>query len=327
MNLHKDNSIFQEILRFTSNILGLPHTLIEKDYWQTYALFFLGREPIGKDVVLKGGVALSKCFNLIERIPDDIDLVVSRRDGETDSKLKSKLKQISNTISAALPEIVVEGITRKRGMNRKTAHSYYGEYEEIYDLQKNLVMIDYSWLGCDRPYNILKLNSTIGETLIQTRLTTVVEQFSLFPFEVKILDHYRNFCEKIMSLVRFSYSPIPILDLKGKVKHCYDLHQLLCYKEFQDFLCSDRFFEMMLSIANRDAKSLRNNNQWLRHHPIESLFFRDLEENWLRHFEQAYNCDFSVLVYGRFPKHSQILETLLLIRERLSQMEWEITLL
>ncbi|MDF2517335.1 MAG: hypothetical protein K0R59_2631 [Sphingobacterium sp.] len=84
---------------------------------------------------------------------------------------------------------------------------------------------------------------------------------------------------------------------------------------------------MMLSVANRDANSLRNNNQWLSYHPIESLFFSNLEENWLEHFKQVYNDDFSVLVYNKLPKSGQVLETLLLIRERISELEWNMEII
>jgi len=327
MNIHKDKNLFQEILQSTSGLLGLPLNLVEKDYWQTYTLFLLIREPISEDIVLKGGVALSKCFKLIERIPDDVDLVLARREGETDSRLKSKLKQISSIITKELPEINIKGLTRKRGMNRKTAHCYYHTTPESYSAEKNLATIDYSWLGCDRPYSKLHFNSIIGEALRKTNQHALIETYSLLPFEVKVLDHYRTFFEKIMSLVRFSYSETPIQDLKNKVKHMYDLHQLLHYKEFQNFFRSNQFFEMMLSVANRDVKSLRNNNQWLRYHPIESLFFRHLEENWLRHFEQIYIDDFSMRVYGKLPKSGQILETLLLIRERMSEIRWNIEIL
>ncbi|MDR2270377.1 MAG: nucleotidyl transferase AbiEii/AbiGii toxin family protein [Sphingobacterium sp.] len=327
MNLHKDKNLFQEILQSTSDLLGLPLILVEKDYWQTYTLFLLIQDPISEDIILKGGVALSKCFKLIKRIPDDIDLVISRNDGETDSRLKSKLRQISSIITKELSEINIEGLTRKRGMNRKTAHSYYYTTIESYCAEKNLVTIDYSWLGSDRPRSKLLLNSFIGEALRQTNQHALIERFSLLPFEVKVLDHYRTFCEKIMSLVRFSYSEMPIPDLKKKVKHMYDLHQLLRYKEFQDFLRSDRFFEMILSVANRDAKSLRNNNQWLRYHPIESLFFSNLEENWLGHFEQVYNDDFSMLVYDKLPMSAQVLKILLLIKERIRKVEWKTEIL
>ncbi|HQB79283.1 MAG TPA: nucleotidyl transferase AbiEii/AbiGii toxin family protein, partial [Tenuifilaceae bacterium] len=72
--------------------MRIPAIYVEKDYWVTYALFTIFNNKIGKDTVFKGGTALSKCYNMIERFSEDIDLVVLRREGERDGKLKSKLK-------------------------------------------------------------------------------------------------------------------------------------------------------------------------------------------------------------------------------------------
>ena len=69
---------------------------------------------------------------MIERFSEDIDLVVLWREGETDSKLKSKLKAVSTVVETVLPEVDVEGITHKMGMNRKTAHSYKKEIKGDY---------------------------------------------------------------------------------------------------------------------------------------------------------------------------------------------------
>ena len=43
--------------------------------------------------------------------------MVFRREGETGSKLKSKLKSISTVLETVLPEVGIEGITHKKGMN------------------------------------------------------------------------------------------------------------------------------------------------------------------------------------------------------------------
>jgi type I restriction enzyme R subunit len=50
---------------------------------------------------------------MIERFSEDIDLVVLRREGETDSKLKSKLKAISTVVETVLPEVDNEIHRRK----------------------------------------------------------------------------------------------------------------------------------------------------------------------------------------------------------------------
>ena len=124
MNLHEDQKLFTEAIRFTSQQLNIKPEYIEKDYWVTFALFTIFNNKLGKDVVFKGGTALSKCYHLIERFSEDIDLVVLRQAGESDNQLKNKLKNISNLVDPFMAEVFIEGITNKKGMNRKTAHQF-----------------------------------------------------------------------------------------------------------------------------------------------------------------------------------------------------------
>ena len=98
MILHHNSIEFMNAVKFTAEIMGIKAIYVEKDYWVTYALFTIFNNEIGKDTVFKGGTALSKCYNMIERFSEDIDLVVLRREGETESKLKSKLKAVSWSI-------------------------------------------------------------------------------------------------------------------------------------------------------------------------------------------------------------------------------------
>jgi len=124
MKLHENKSLYRDAIRFTAQQMKLKPEYIEKDYWVTYALFTIFKSEIGTETIFKGGTALSKCYQMVERFSEDIDLVVLRREGETDSRLKSKLKKISREVETVLPEVTVEGITNKMGMNRKTAHTY-----------------------------------------------------------------------------------------------------------------------------------------------------------------------------------------------------------
>jgi predicted nucleotidyltransferase component of viral defense system len=84
--------LFRDAIRATAQRLVMPEIYIEKDYWVTYALYVIFHHPIGEDTIFKGGTALSKCYNMIEQFSEDMDLVVLRRDGEADSRLKAKVK-------------------------------------------------------------------------------------------------------------------------------------------------------------------------------------------------------------------------------------------
>jgi hypothetical protein len=104
-----------------------------------------------------------------------------------------------------------------------------------------------------------------------------------------------------MSLVRFSYGENPIDDLKKKIRHTYDLHQLLKHDELLEFFYSYSFEQLFLKVANDDVKSFKNNNKWLSYHPNEALIFKELDNVWVE-LKTIYNGDFKNLVYGELPK-------------------------
>ncbi|MFY7825537.1 MAG: nucleotidyl transferase AbiEii/AbiGii toxin family protein [Flectobacillus sp.] len=325
MKLHEDKALFKDAILFTAQQMNLKPEYVEKDYWVTYALFTIFNSAIGKDTVFKGGTALSKCYNVIERFSEDIDLVVLRRPNETDSKLKAKLKNISSEVEAVLPEIAVEGITQKMGMNRKTAHSYTKEFSGDYGQVRDAIIVEATWLGYYEPYTHKSIVSFIGQMMLDNSQADLAEKYDLLPFTLQVLEPIRTICEKIMSLVRFSYSSNPLDDLKKKIRHTYDLHQLLQQKEFLDFFNSSEFEIMLLKVANDDIASFKNNNQWLVNHPNEALIFKHLDEVW-KELQPIYTNAFRNLVFGTLPQGDAVLKTLKMIQERLNPISWSITL-
>jgi hypothetical protein len=59
--------------------LGLFEIAVEKDFWVCWTLRKLFALPEwGEHLTFKGGTSLSKCWNLIERFSEDIDIVIDR---------------------------------------------------------------------------------------------------------------------------------------------------------------------------------------------------------------------------------------------------------
>lgn len=323
MRLHENKKLFRQAVQFTAQQKGVPEIYIEKDYWVTFALHAIFKDKIGEETVFKGGTALQKCYNLIHRFSEDIDLVVIRREGESDNKLKRKIKQISNVVGEFLPEVEIPAVTQKMGMNRKTAHSYAKEFKGEYGQVRDVIIVEATWLGYHEPYIVTKISSFICEMMINTGQQAMVAEYGLQSFEVNVLEPKRTLCEKIMSLVRFSYTEEPLKDLKAKIRHVYDLHQLLQNKELADFFHSTAFDEMLLKVANDDVTSFRNNNDWLVHHPIEALIFRELIITW-EELKPVYSEDFRKLVFTDFPSEADVNVTLRQIKQRLLSVMWTI---
>ena len=56
----------------------LPYASIEKDWWVTMVLKALFSMPFANHLSFKGGTSLSKCWNLIERFSEDVDITIDR---------------------------------------------------------------------------------------------------------------------------------------------------------------------------------------------------------------------------------------------------------
>lgn len=91
--------------------------------------------PLADFTIFKGGTALSKCFSVINRFSEDIDLVLVKEPHLSANQLKERLKRISQAVSGFLPEVEIVGITNKKGMIRKTAHAY-GRNKIVFAAQK-----------------------------------------------------------------------------------------------------------------------------------------------------------------------------------------------
>jgi len=152
MTLHENEQLFRQAIQAAADRLQIRAVYVEKDYWVTLALKDIFSSEVGEDVVFKGGTALSKCFGLIERFSEDIDLVVMRKEGDSDGRMKKKLKEVYNSILNELPEFNVEDVTNKLGKIRKTAHSYPKVFEEDYGQVRDYVVLESSWLSHSEPF-------------------------------------------------------------------------------------------------------------------------------------------------------------------------------
>jgi len=77
-----------DLFRVAGDSLGLTPGLIEKDFWVCWVLRRLYTNiEVSAQLHFKGGTSLSKVFGVIERMSEDVDLVIDRTDlGFTDTR-------------------------------------------------------------------------------------------------------------------------------------------------------------------------------------------------------------------------------------------------
>jgi len=323
MKLHENKELFKDAIIATSQLKNIAEIYVEKDYWVTLALYSIFSSKIGKSCIFKGGTALSKCNYLIDRFSEDIDIVLLKQEKESSNQLKNKLKKITKIVGEYIPEIEIEGITNKKGMIRKTAHNYPKIFEGLFGQIRDNLIVEATWLGSFEPFEKGKVSSLIYDMIIETNQQQIADEYALNPFEVNVLSPKRTFCEKIMSLVRFSYTVNPIEDLNNKIRHIYDLNRMLKNKEINEFFNSQEFDKLLVIVANDDMLSFKSDNEWLQNHPTQAIIFKESENVWDK-LKTTYFSTFNKLVYGELPTENEILGTLKKLSNRMKDIEWKI---
>lgn len=297
---------------------------VEKDYWVTAALHQIFHSNVAPFTVFKGGTALSKAHRLIERFSEDLDLVVIATPRDSSNQLKNKLKAITSAVAELLPEVEMAGTTNKKGMIRKTAHKYEKiGLSGIYGQVRETIILETTWLGNSEPHIPLPISSYITDMMEATGQEMLVKQYALASFFVQVLSKERTFCEKIMSLVRFSLTDTPYMDLANKIRHIYDLHMMLKNPEIRQFIANPDFEDMLVQVGVDDMASFKNNNAWLARHPGSTIIFDDPAAAW-QQIRSPYQTTFKSLVTGILPGEEELVRSLQQISDRLQTMTWTI---
>ncbi len=328
MNLHLDKKNFEGAVVAAADYFGIPEIFIEKDYWVTYALHQLFHSEVKDLIVFKGGTSLSKCYYVIQRFSEDIDIVVVKNDGDSGNALKERLKDVTNVIDKSILDVVPDDPnTNKKGSVRKIIYSFpkvgvNGTYGEV----RENIALEVSHMGNTEPYHVKQIRTLIADYIKTTASTELIAQFGLEDFEVRALAVERTLCEKIISLVRFSYTENPLEDLSNKVRHTYDLTLLMKLYTIKDFVNSALFDTMLQQVAKDDDKAIPNDKNWLYNHPKNALIFSQTEMVWntLKKFYSG--SKFNELLIGttKPPNENEVFETLVFVSKRIEEIEWDI---
>lgn len=315
MILHKDTSAFNYTLQLATKETGLRLHLLEKDYWVTLALKRLSESPYKDDVVFKGGTSLSKCYKIIDRFSEDVDLAINNKmpAGVT----KKLLKNVEAAISVDL--VARPDNSGKSGLKRTTIHDYAKMVEDDggRDVSEG-VKLEITAYSQTHPCKYMPVESYIAHALRQKGRDDLVLQFQMQPFEVKTLGLERTFTEKVMALIKYSSSQDSTVRLRDKIRHIYDLHQILTKSdEMIFFLQSDYFFDILRSVTADDRTNKTSNLEWLDRPFGSCQLFGNTEETWAS-LESVYFSKLEKIVIGELPPPAEIIAAIKLIGERLN---------
>lgn len=319
MRLHENPELFEETIDLAVNELGIPPEFVEKDYWICHILQNLSR--LGKEhlCVWKGGTSIAKAYKLVNRFSSDVDIAILT-DLLSQNQQKKLVTQIGHASTVGLTETEDAG-TIKNNKFRKTYHSYNSvikQKDPKLDFLGNYVIVEINTYGNPYPYERRRVSSFITEILQSRDLSELIKEYDMGEFELNVLDKRRTMVEKIVSLLRFSFTPPEYKELKEKIRHFYDLYFMCQDKECSEYMDAE-FPEHLLELIVHDRHEYDRPPQWKNSDILSSVLFTDFDGMW-KILEQQYISVLDSLCYGDLPKPIEIASANKALMERVRKI-------
>jgi predicted nucleotidyltransferase component of viral defense system len=298
MNLHKHSQDFIELVKLTANHFNIATGFIEKDYWITLILCRLSQSSNRENAVFKGGTSLTKGYRLINRFSEDIDLAMIN-ENLSGNALKTKIRAIEKEITADLTEIVEPHITSKGSMYRKSLFSYPTLITGIANTPKRII-VEINAFANPYPYVTTEITSLITDYLTATNQKDVVEQYNLQAFSLNVLDKRQTMVEKLVSLIRFSFSENATKAIASKIRHFYDLYYLTNDVECAKYIQSPDFHNNLFELLVHDQKAFDEPAGWQTKNIADSPLVVNFPVLW-ENIRFVYQTELAQLSYGAIP--------------------------
>jgi len=221
MNLHHDKEAFTELIIGAANELAIPTNVIEKDYYMTITLKALSEKL--KDLVFKGGTSLTKCYQLLDRFSEDIDLSYTAESGTPG---ESRKKQLKKSIVSTMEEFAFPINNLDMTRSRRNYNCYRANYPSMYEqtgiLKPELVVETYVAM---LPFPTTKrmVDNYIYRFLNKINRLDLAETYDLMPFEITTQTIERTLVDKVFALCDYYMQE----KVKRHSRHLYDVHKIV----------------------------------------------------------------------------------------------------
>lgn len=240
MILHYDKIMFESLLYECESSTGIDYFIIEKDYYVTLFLKELNKRV--PNLLFKGGTSLSKCYKIIDRFSEDIDLsLVNKTYTQGDRRrLKSVIIDLCCQLNLNIDNL--ENIRSRRDFNRyeinyKSNYSPNGLYPKL--------LVETVFFAEAYPVNKKDVTSIIYDYLIEKKDYETIEKYDLFPFEINVQSLERTLIDKIYALCDYAISN----KIYRHSRHLYDIHMILPLIDI-----NDDFIKLFNEVRNKRSK-------------------------------------------------------------------------
>lgn len=308
-----------ELFSETAARKGMNSAAIEKDFWICWVLMkIFEHDELKNNLRFKGGTSLSKCFNIIERFSEDIDLVLNWSELTEVDLFEKRSRNQQNKLNEKINRLAIKYI-----------------YENLLPIFKNLmeplcvvnvdlsnghqVNIEYPKSFGDLYINpFIKLEiGPMGSMVPSAEYTISPYSAEDFPelFEQKdvnviSIQAKRTFWEKITILHAESYRSIP---RPRYSRHYYDVYQMTHTKIRNEAIKDLKLLEDVVSFKNKFYYSASAKYDLAKPGTFNLVPDQSAIKLLIRDYEQMRE-----MIFGEYPDFISIIDRIKEIQDKLN---------
>lgn len=319
-----------ELMLRASSHLNIAPVLVEKDFWVSWLLNKIFQQEVSKDITFKGGTSLSKCFGIISRFSEDLDLTLNRKifheeleEQELSGKALERLidsndrlasDYVAHTFKPILEKAIQSDLGEKGWQitpdetEPKNLRFFYPSIIKTFDnpYVKQSVLLEIGVRGGITPFETTTVKSFIDDLMKDILIGESAA--------IRTLSPVRTFWEKITLLHAENNRPKEKAFGDRLSRHYYDIHQLV-QKGVAENALND--LSLLNDVIEHKKKYFRAG--WAKYeeampgtlaiYPHEDL--RELLDEDYRKMEQ--------MIFGSIPSFAEILETIREFEEKVNK--------
>ena len=242
--------LLEELVLNINNRTGIRNDILEKDYYVCLVLKVLSKKQDKLKAYFKGGTAVYKILDHMNRFSEDIDLTVKINDDESNTSNRMRLKNSALGYKIQGLELIKDETIDKKG----SITSFY-KYESLFSMNElfksEKIQIESTSFTVSEPVSTYTIEPLIYKYALDDEKKILKEKYDISEFDIEIIKLERIFIDKIFA-TEFYFERNMYEDVS---KHLYDISIMIKNDEIKKMLENKQELNKLISYKRKEEES------------------------------------------------------------------------
>lgn len=245
-----NKELLEELILNINNRTGIRNDILEKDYYVCLVLKDLSKKQDKLQAYFKGGTAIYKILDHMNRFSEDIDLTVKVNDNESNNSNRMRLKN-----SAIGYKIQGLELDKAETIDKKGSITSFYKYNSLFSMNElfksEKIQIESTSFTVSEPVSTYTIEPLIYKYALENEKKILKEEYDICEFNIEIIKLERIFVDKIFA-AEFYFERNMYEDVS---KHLYDISIMIKNDNIKEMLKNKQELKKLISYKRKEEES------------------------------------------------------------------------